>query len=118
MTQSMVMSGRITEEASPALVKEVFSIMQIDKVGMQARRDPLIVCLGNQWMEQNIGNQLMCGSYTSAIMRLVANMLLHLQKTKVEHSMPVYGAKSNENLMWDYLRPQHFDSCVQPPCRT
>jgi hypothetical protein len=100
----MVMCGRISPEASPALQREVFSIMLNDEVGTLARKDPLIISIGNLWLERNVGNKLMRASYTSAIMRLCANMLLILRRNSLPSKDP--GPTS---AFWDYLRPQYFD---------
>ena len=116
----MVLSGRIGEVASPRLVQEVFSIMKRDTVGMLVRNDSLIISLGNQCLAQNIGNVLMRGKYTSGTLRLVANMLSHLKHTKVDRGSPfdVNDQNSQENDLWDYIRPQQFDLCIQSALET
>ncbi|XP_038063286.1 uncharacterized protein LOC119733978 [Patiria miniata] len=121
ITRSLVISGRITEEASMPLVKEVFSIMLFDEVGKTARADALIVCLGNQALARNVGNKLMRGNYTSSVMRLASNLLLHLRKDPVQKIAPPSPGSpgcSNKNDMWDYIRPQHFDRCVKAALAT
>lgn len=119
VTQSLVISGRISEKASERLISEVFSIMHHDEVGQLARKDPLIVSLGNQWLERNVGNKLMRGSYTSGIMRLATNLLVQLRMFPVVHTSPSFScASAVENYLWDYIRPQHFDKCVTAALKT
>ena len=43
-------------------------------IGEEARSDPLIVAIGNEWMIKNLGNRLMRKSYTSHAMRLLARL--------------------------------------------
>ena len=102
VTQSGVLSEKINRCASPKLVAEVFSIMHNDEVGDVARSDRLVIVLGNQWMEKNIGNTLKRGKYTSEIMRLVARLLIALRK--------VAGKQMS---MWDFLNPENFDNIVK-----
>ena len=102
VTQSGVLSEKINRCASPKLVAEVFSIMHNDEVSDVARSDRLVIVLGNQWMEKNIGNTLKRGKYTSEIMRLVAHLLIALRK--------VAGKQMS---MWDFLNPENFDNIVK-----
>ena len=99
VTQSDTVAQRISPAASKKLVQEVFSKMREDEVGLLARQDPLIIGLGNQWLEKNVGNPLKRGKYTSQVMRLNATNLLHMRTVK-----PL-----ENNSTWDYLKPQHFD---------
>ncbi|XP_076092695.1 uncharacterized protein LOC143064064 [Mytilus galloprovincialis] len=89
VTQSQIISRRISDEASPALVREVFSIMTIDEVSKVAKNDKLIISLGNQWMLSNMGNRIMRKYYTSSVMRLAAKLLTSLRSITglKEHSM-------------------------------
>ena len=73
-----------------------------DHVGIVARKDNVIVCLGNQWMDKNFGNNLKRGKYTSQIMRLCARLLVNLRKLN-----PL-----EKDSMSDYLHPQHFQTLV------
>lgn len=100
ITQSDTLAGKITDTASKVLVNEVFTKMKMDRVGQVAREDPLIIHLGNQWIQKNVGNKLKRGAYTSAIMRLVARMLLNLRKLK-----PIA-----DPCMSNYLKSEHFDA--------
>ena len=52
------------------LASEVFPIMRADNVGRVAQSDPVIICLGNEWLVKNIGNKVMRKYYTSSAMRL------------------------------------------------
>ena len=114
ITRSMVMCGRISPQASQSLQKEVYTVMLHDEVGMVCRQDPLIISVGNLWMQRNAGNQLMRASYTSAIMRLCSNMLIILRRSSsVPKVAPKDHGLSTKNAFWDYLRPQHFDLLVQ-----
>ena len=97
ITQSETLSGRITEKASKPLVNEVFTKMKMDSVGNVARKDPLIIHLGNQWMQKNVGNKLKRCAYTSAIMRL-----LHVNLRKLK-PLP-------DPCMSNYLTSKHFDT--------
>ena len=101
-TQSAVLSHRIDKRASTKLVNEVFTIMHNDIIGEVARSDTLIVTLGNQWMEKNVGNVLKRGKYTSEIMRLVARFLIALRKLT-----------GLELAMWEFLKPSHFDNLAK-----
>ena len=103
ITQSDVLSERIAVTASTKLVNEVFSKMKRDEVGLVAREDKLIIALGNQWMDKNIGNKLKRGKYTSQVMRLHARFLLNLRKV----------APQENNSLWDYLKDCHFEKLVQ-----
>ena len=68
LVQSKCLKGVILPEASRAVRDEVFAIMQHDHIGQVVREDPLIVCLGNEWMSRNVGNWLMRRYYTSCVM--------------------------------------------------
>ncbi|XP_069109552.1 uncharacterized protein [Argopecten irradians] len=100
ITQSDIISKRLTAEASENLVTEVFQVMLNDEVGKVAREDPLLIHLGNIWMEKNVDNKLKRGCYTSQILRLVARLFLQLKEMK-----PLADGKT----LWDYLQPQYFD---------
>ncbi|XP_021353744.1 uncharacterized protein LOC110450516 [Mizuhopecten yessoensis] len=108
-TRSDTIANRISTVASKILAKEVFETMKVDEVGTVARNDPLIVQLGNQWIQKNIGNTLKRGSYTSQIMRLVARLLLHLRKIKPLNEEPT---------MWNYLKPSHLDEIIKATLMT
>jgi hypothetical protein len=102
--QSNVLSGRLCEHASTALKNEVFTILRPDEVGRIAQNDPLIVALGNKWMERNVGNKLMRKYYTSGVMRLAARLRLHLNNLKHLEEGPE---------LENYLVPEHFDDVVK-----
>ena len=104
--QSDSLSGRIDTTASKRLASEVFTKMLTDEVGQVARADKLIIQLGNQWMEKNVGNKLKRGVYTSQILRLVAKFLIAVRKLKPLSELSVAS-------MWDYLKPEHFQTLVQ-----
>ena len=82
MTQSAVISNRINELASEALIQEVFTQMIHDDVGELAHEDELIIALGYQWLEKNVGNKLKRAKYTSQVMRLSGRLLCQLKKIK------------------------------------
>ena len=103
ITQSSVLSHRTEQKASPGLVKEVLSIMHQDDIGHIAKSDQLIVMLGNQWLEKNVGNHIKRARYTLEIMRLVARLSMALKQILAIPSLK----------LWDALRPVHFDHLVK-----
>ena len=103
VTQSDVLSKKISISASKKLVNEVFTKMKRDEIGMIAREDKLIIAFGNQWMEKNIGNKLKRGKYTSQIMRLHARFLFNLRQI----------APHTSDSLWDYLTESNFDNIVK-----
>jgi len=105
-TRSECLSEQLRPIASKKLVKEVFSKMILDEVSHVVKGDTLIIQLGNQWLEKNVGNILKRGVYTSQIVRLVGRFLLNLRKIK-----PIPG--NSEPPIWEYLKPQYFDSIVE-----
>ena len=102
LTESAILSGRVSGEASSAMIKEVFPKMKMDDIGKIAQNDHLIICLGNMWLQRNIGNQIMRCYYTSSIMRLMSKFLKNLRKLH----------ESNEDL-WFYIKPEFFKLAVQ-----
>ena len=104
VTQSDTLSLRISQVASQKLKDEVFSRMNLDAVGLLARSDPLIIGLGNIWIEKNISNPLKRGKYTAQVMRLNATLLRSLRKIK-----PL----DVEMSMWNYLCKENFDAVVE-----
>jgi len=110
LTQSDIIAKRLLPEASKSLTKEVFQIMNLDEVGKVVREDPLLIQLGNQWMQKNVDNKLKRGSYTSQILRLCGRMLLNLRKIK-----PLKDSKVS---LWDYLKPEYFEALVEATIMT
>ena len=104
--RSECLSEQLRPIASKKLVNEVFSKMILDEVSNVVKGDTLIIQLGNQWLEKNVGNILKRGVYTSQILRLVGRFLLNLRKIK-----PIPG--NREPSVWDYLRSQYFESIVE-----
>lgn len=102
-TESAVLSGRLSDQASDALKKEVFTIMTNDSPGRVAKGDSLIISLGNMWMQRNVGNKLMRRYYTSSIMRLMAKLLIHLRNIH----------KAEDTPLWDFIKPQYYQSVVE-----
>ena len=105
LTQSAVMTGKLSHKASPALIKNVLSIMMHDEIGSVARSDPLIITAGNQWILRTLGNELNRATYTSQMMRLSARLLINLRS--------IHPLEDNKNLLMDYLVPEYFDYVVQ-----
>lgn len=103
LLQSNIMSGRLSGNPSQGLLKEVYPIMQIDKVGRLAQEDPLIITIGNQWMKKSVGNKLMRKYYTSGAMRLASRLLIQLR---------ALVKPSSGTFLDDYLCPQYFDDIV------
>ena len=107
LTRSDIISERIEATASPALINEVLKYMNHDDIGNVAREDPLIISLGNIWLEKNIGNKLKRGKYTSQIMRLVARLRHNIKKeTKTNVSMS------------EYIKPCLFDDIAKATLTT
>ncbi|XP_060584452.1 uncharacterized protein LOC132740548 isoform X2 [Ruditapes philippinarum] len=104
-TQSECLAKDLLPIASKRLVKEVFSKMTSDEVGKTVKGDQLIVQLGNQWLEKNVGNVLKRGIYTSQIMRLVGRFLLNLRKICPQSNI-------QEPSLWQYLKPEYFNDIV------
>ncbi|KAL4237610.1 hypothetical protein ACF0H5_002324 [Mactra antiquata] len=102
ITRSDIIADRIQDIASPALINEVFKNMLMDDIGNLARKDHLIVRLGNKWMEKNIGNRLKRGKFTSQIMRKVARLLLNFKKET-----------NTDYCLSDYLKPCYFDEVAK-----
>ena len=110
LTQSDALSGRISNTASNILVKEVFAVMQQDDIGKVAKADPLIIAVGNNWMDKMRGNTLNRKYYTSGIMRLLGKFLINLRRQAVDQLE--VNSRSDANTLSDYIRPQHFDKCI------
>jgi len=107
LTRSDIVASRIEATASPALRAEVLESLNCDQIGNIARADPLIVGLGNIWMEKNIGNKLKRGKYTRDIMRLVANLLCNIrEETRTEETFT------------NYLKPAYFHSIAKATLTT
>ncbi|KAK6191260.1 hypothetical protein SNE40_002994 [Patella caerulea] len=109
ITQSKIISGRIHTSPSQTLLNEVFSSMNMDMIGTVAREDPLIVELGNQWIQKNVGNRLKRGAYTGQIMRLCARLLINLREIT-----PI----TEEPIFWNYLKASFFDDIVEATLKT
>ena len=96
------MADIISDVASSVLVEEVFRTMNNDDIGIIAREDNLKVRLGNMWMDKNHSNKLKRGKYTSQIMRMVARLLINIQK------------ETNTDLsLSEYLKPCYFDDIAR-----
>ena len=100
LLQSQILSGAVSDKASSALVDEVFTIMKDDRISREAKTDPIIITLGNEWMIQNIGNRLMRKHYVSYVMRLVARLKIQLNQI----TTPSKGTRLEH-----YLAPCYFD---------
>jgi hypothetical protein len=103
LVQSSIVCGRMGETASQKLLSEVFPIMLNDRISEVAKSDPLIVMLGNLWLQRNVGNKVMRKYYTSSVMRLSARLRIQLNEMQ-----PL----ENNNLE-HYLKPEHFDMVVK-----
>ena len=86
-----------------ALVQEVFPIMRNDNLAKIAKNDAVIVSLGNQWMQRNIGNRIMRKYYTSSVMRLAAQLKVHLQLITNDKTASLE----------DFIHPKNFDHFVK-----
>ena len=76
--RSECLSKQLRPIASKTLVNEVFSKMILDEVSNVVNGDTLIIQLGTQWLEKNVGNILKRGVDTSQIVRLVGRFLFSL----------------------------------------
>ncbi|XP_062612913.1 uncharacterized protein LOC134274668 [Saccostrea cucullata] len=106
--QSKIMTGKIAQEASSTLKKEVFPIMRQDNITKTAVADPLIVALGDVWLMKCVDNKRKRKYYCSFRMRLAAR-LLHLLRKESQC----------EASLWDFLTPGHFDlvaACALKAC--
>ncbi|OWF49392.1 hypothetical protein KP79_PYT01076 [Mizuhopecten yessoensis] len=123
IVQSDLLSERITEEASKALVSETFTIMQQDEVAKVAKNDSLIVTLGNTSMLRNAGNKVMRRYYTSSVMRLAAKFKMELlgmdctdlREEKNKDDCDQGEGKDGNSMkkeLSEFLRPQCFDMIV------
>ena len=103
LMQSDMMTGRLSRDATSALVQEVFPIMRNDNLAKIAKNDAVIVSLGNQWMQRNIGNRIMRKYYTSSVMRLAAQLKVHLQLITNDKTASLE----------DFIHPKNFDHFVK-----
>lgn len=101
--QSKIITSKIDGNAYKSLVDEVFPIMIEDGVGKVAKTDPLIINLGNQWMQRNVGNRIMRKYYTTSIMRLAARLLINARQMTKDDSIS----------MDSLLQPKYFDKVAQ-----
>ena len=102
LIQSDMITGRLSSNASTALL-EVFPIIQNDKLAKIAKNDGIIVSLGNQWMQRNIGNRIMRKYYTSSVMRLAAQLKVHLQLITHDKTASLE----------EFIHPKNFDHFVK-----
>ncbi|XP_063965463.1 uncharacterized protein LOC135156624 [Lytechinus pictus] len=109
LLQSNIISGRISGNPSLTLKKEVLPMMKHDQVGKVVREDALIIAIGNDYMKRNVGNRLMRKHYASAVMRLMARLLINLRSL----ATPFSGVK-----LEDYLVPQHFSHVAEATIKT
>jgi hypothetical protein len=70
--QSEIIAGKISSRATDALKKEVFTTMRNDEIGRVAKKDPMIVMMGNSAMNRGIGNIAMRRYTVSGVIRLLA----------------------------------------------
>ena len=80
IVQSQVLSGVIDTKPSKLMLQEVFTTMLCDEVGKTAKKDKLIIALGETWLRRSIDNREKRSYYTSQHMRLMARLLLHLRE--------------------------------------
>ena len=102
-----LVAGRIGLEASDELKAEVFTTMRNDYVGMVAKKDPLICCLGNISMKRNIGNKATRPHNVSSAMRLSARCLIELRDLQGKEEL-------KKNLTWyEALVPEQYENIVR-----
>ena len=100
--KSLIISGRQQSKASKSLINEVFPIMTNDEISAIAQNDVLIVCLGNNWLARNIGNQLRRKYYTSSRMREAARLLINAREIL-----------EKDVTMLELLNPENFDTVTK-----
>ena len=84
---SQIMAGQYSKAASEEMKREVFSIMRNDEVARIAKRDEMIVMMGNATLNRNIGNIAMRRYTTSSVMRLLARLLIEMRALQPEESL-------------------------------
>ena len=103
---SKLMAGHFSKAASEEMKKEVFPIMRNDKIGGIAKRDEMIVMMGNATLKRNIGNIAMRRYTTSSVMRLLARLLSELRSLQPEESL------QNSLTFYAALHPLQYDNFV------
>ena len=103
---SKLMAGHFSKAASEEMKKEVFPIMRNDKIGGIAKRDEMIVMMGNATLKRNIGNIAMRRYTTSSVMRLLARLLSELRSLQPEESL------QNSLTFYAALHPSQYDNFV------
>ena len=140
--KSDIISGRYGIDSTSKFQKEVYSIMTRDKITDLAKKDKLIVSLGESWYKRSVGNPKR-KYFASQHMRLMSRLLINLRSLIVhseESSTDVNGSikektalcEQNANLslehvdeeevsenttqnyfMWDLLDPMHFEKVTK-----
>jgi hypothetical protein len=83
------------------MLEEVFPNMLQDDISNTAKKDKLIVALGESWLRRCIDNREKRRYYTSQHMRLMARLLINLRKEDAE------GSDKSLN---EYICTQKFDA--------
>ncbi len=99
LTRSDIMEGKVHEHASDLLKREVLCRMRRDNVAAVAKRDKMIVTLGNSLARRLVGNPLKRPNYTSSHMRSSAELLICLRQLSDDASAE----------MDMFLSPKYFD---------
>ena len=101
---SQVEAGVISSKPSRLMLAEVFPGMLMDDVSDVAKKDESIIALGESWLRRNIDNREKRRHYASQHMRLMAKVLIELQRLD--------GDISSEKSFADFLKPSKFDKII------
>ncbi len=104
--QSEIIAGKISSRATDALKKEVFTTMRNDEIGRVAKKDPMIVMMGNSAMNRGIGNIAMRRYTVSGVIRLLARLLIELRALQ-----PTEELKKNLTF-YEALHPSQYDNFI------
>lgn len=92
------------------MLNEVYRIMKDDDCSRTAKKDALILSLGESWLRLNYDNVEKRKYFSSGHMRLCARLLIALrdQNQQVDPN----GNEDTPQTMWDFLVPSKFDHFV------
>ena len=135
IVQSQVLSGVIDTKPSKLMLQEVFPTMLSDEIGNTAKKDKLILALGETWLRRSIDNREKRKYYTSQHMRLMARLLLHLREldssSTSNSSEEICSEEAADSLserinstvsveakeMTDFLQTSYFDMIIEAAIR-
>ena len=98
--RSQILAGHLSTDAiSSHMMEEVIPSMKNDKTGKLAKKDKLIMALGESWLVRNKGNQEKRKNYASQHIRLASRLLQ-------------YVSPDGKQNLWEVLIPKNFDKIV------